>query len=151
MAPSTRVEASLRRGEVDARASLRAHAPGPSGGDTPIRAAVVVNARGAATPRVALMRIAGLDHLVLTVADPDATVAFYERLGMRREVFGDGRLALHFGSQKINPARPGRQPGRARAAAPAVEPMRSGTTNVASCSHAQHQATLVPPARGRGR
>src|SRR5215218_8820022 len=53
------------------------------------------------------MRIAGLDHLVLTVADPDATVAFYERLGMRREVFGDGRLALRFGSQKINLHRAG--------------------------------------------
>ena len=53
------------------------------------------------------MRIAGLDHLVLTVADPDATVAFYERLGMRREVFGDGRLALRFASQKINLHRAG--------------------------------------------
>ena len=48
------------------------------------------------------MRIASLDHLVLTVADPDATVAFYESLGMRREVFGEGRLALRFGEQKIN-------------------------------------------------
>jgi catechol 2,3-dioxygenase-like lactoylglutathione lyase family enzyme len=48
------------------------------------------------------VRIASLDHLVLTVADPEATVAFYERLGMRREVFGDGRLALRFGDQKIN-------------------------------------------------
>jgi catechol 2,3-dioxygenase-like lactoylglutathione lyase family enzyme len=48
------------------------------------------------------MRIAILDHLVLTVADPDATIAFYERLGMRREVFEDGRLALRFGRQKIN-------------------------------------------------
>jgi len=53
------------------------------------------------------MRIAGLDHLVLTVADPDATVAFYERLGMRRELFGDGRLALRFASQKINLHRAG--------------------------------------------
>ena len=48
------------------------------------------------------MRIATLDHLVLTVADPDATVAFYQRLGMRPEVFGDGRLALRFGRQKLN-------------------------------------------------
>jgi catechol 2,3-dioxygenase-like lactoylglutathione lyase family enzyme len=48
------------------------------------------------------MRIAGLDHLVITVADLDATVAFYERLGMVCERFGDGRLALHFGPQKIN-------------------------------------------------
>jgi catechol 2,3-dioxygenase-like lactoylglutathione lyase family enzyme len=48
------------------------------------------------------MRIAGLDHLVLTVADIAATEAFYERLGMRGETFGDGRRALRFGDQKIN-------------------------------------------------
>lgn len=44
-----------------------------------------------------------LDHLVLTVRDVEATLSFYERvLGMRREVFGKGRTALHFGRQKIN-------------------------------------------------
>jgi catechol 2,3-dioxygenase-like lactoylglutathione lyase family enzyme len=48
------------------------------------------------------MRIAALDHLVLTVADIEATVAFYERLGMRGETFGDGRRALRFGEQKLN-------------------------------------------------
>jgi catechol 2,3-dioxygenase-like lactoylglutathione lyase family enzyme len=48
------------------------------------------------------MRIRSLDHVVLTVADPEATVAFYERLGMRREVFAEGRLALRFGDQKLN-------------------------------------------------
>jgi len=48
------------------------------------------------------MRVKALDHLVLTVADPEASIAFYERLGMRREEFGDGRLALRFGDQKIN-------------------------------------------------
>jgi catechol 2,3-dioxygenase-like lactoylglutathione lyase family enzyme len=48
------------------------------------------------------MRIRSLDHLVLTVADIDATVAFYERLGMRRDEFAPGRLALAFGTQKIN-------------------------------------------------
>ena len=48
------------------------------------------------------MRIASLDHLVLTVADIGTTVAFYERLGMRAETFGVGRIALRFGSQKIN-------------------------------------------------
>ena len=47
--------------------------------------------------------IVGLDHLVLTVRDLDATVRFYrDGLGMRLEVFGEGRNALHFGSQKIN-------------------------------------------------
>ena len=53
------------------------------------------------------MRIASLDHLVLTVADPNATVAFYERLGMRREAFEGGRVALRFGRQKINLHRAG--------------------------------------------
>ena len=48
------------------------------------------------------MKVESLDHLVLTVADLDATVAFYERLGMRHVVFGEGRHALGFGSQKIN-------------------------------------------------
>ncbi len=44
-----------------------------------------------------------LDHLVLTVADVEAACAFYERaLGMRRESFGEGRVALRFGRQKIN-------------------------------------------------
>jgi len=48
------------------------------------------------------VRIRSLDHLVLTVADIEATVAFYERLGLRREVFGGRRVALSFGEQKIN-------------------------------------------------
>ena len=47
--------------------------------------------------------ITGLDHLVLTVRDLDATVRFYvEGLGMRLETFGEGRRALHFGNHKIN-------------------------------------------------
>ncbi len=52
-------------------------------------------------------QVEALDHLVLTVADIDATVAFYcGVLGMRREVFrpadGTERVALAFGAQKIN-------------------------------------------------
>jgi catechol 2,3-dioxygenase-like lactoylglutathione lyase family enzyme len=44
-----------------------------------------------------------LDHLVLTVADIEATCRFYERvLGMKTVVFGEGRTALHFGRAKIN-------------------------------------------------
>ncbi len=44
-----------------------------------------------------------LDHLVLTVRDVETTLRFYESvLGMRRESFGAGRTALHFGRQKIN-------------------------------------------------
>ena len=44
-----------------------------------------------------------LDHLVLTVRDVEASCRFYQAaLGMRREGFGEGRVALHFGRQKIN-------------------------------------------------
>lgn len=44
-----------------------------------------------------------LDHLVLTVADIEATSAFYTRvLGMTRQSFGQGRTALQFGRCKIN-------------------------------------------------
>jgi len=49
------------------------------------------------------MRIEELDHLVLTVTDIDRTRAFYERvLGMESLVFGEGRHALMFGTQKLN-------------------------------------------------
>ena len=47
--------------------------------------------------------IASLDHLVLTVRDVDKTCDFYcGGLGMRKQVFGDGRVAIHFGDQKFN-------------------------------------------------
>ncbi|OLO03847.1 VOC family protein [Salinicola socius] len=56
------------------------------------------------------MKITQLDHLVLTVADIDTTCTFYERaLGMSRVVFGEGRVALGFGEQKINLHRHGRE------------------------------------------
>ena len=44
-----------------------------------------------------------IDHVVLNCRDVEATVDFYVRvLGMRKEVFGAGRIALVFGKQKIN-------------------------------------------------
>lgn len=49
------------------------------------------------------MFIASIDHVVLTVADMDRTIEFYTRvLGMRLEIFGQGRKALRFGDQKFN-------------------------------------------------
>ncbi|MFE4173865.1 VOC family protein [Streptomyces sp. NPDC056909] len=49
------------------------------------------------------MHVDRLDHLVLTVADIDATVDFYTRvLGMAAVTFGDVRTALTFGHSKIN-------------------------------------------------
>jgi catechol 2,3-dioxygenase-like lactoylglutathione lyase family enzyme len=49
------------------------------------------------------MRLRSLDHLVLTVADIEKSCRFYvEVLGMTREEFGNGRIALKFGAQKIN-------------------------------------------------
>lgn len=52
-------------------------------------------------------RLTQLDHLVLTVADLDATIAFYVNvLGMTHAPFtvadGTARHALHFGPHKIN-------------------------------------------------
>lgn len=56
------------------------------------------------------MRIDRLDHLVLTVADIDAAIAFYTRvLGMEAVTFGAGRRALAFGASKINLHEAGRE------------------------------------------
>ena len=47
--------------------------------------------------------VKSLDHLVLTVASIQRTAAFYSRiLGMEVRTFSQGRVALHFGRQKIN-------------------------------------------------
>jgi catechol 2,3-dioxygenase-like lactoylglutathione lyase family enzyme len=49
------------------------------------------------------MEIKQLDHIVLTVQNLKKTVQFYcDVLGMETEVFGDGRIALKYGNQKIN-------------------------------------------------
>ena len=49
------------------------------------------------------MNINRLDHLVLTVKDIQTTADFYVSvLGMEREEFSAGRLALKYGNQKIN-------------------------------------------------
>ncbi len=47
--------------------------------------------------------IQSIDHLVMTVVDIPATCRFYSRvLGMDVVRFGDNRVALAFGDQKIN-------------------------------------------------
>lgn len=43
-----------------------------------------------------------IDHLVLTVKDINKTVEFYTKLGMKKEVFKQNRIALVFNNQKIN-------------------------------------------------
>ena len=49
------------------------------------------------------MKLEKLDHLVLPVSDIDAIAMFYTTyLGMEKRTFGEGRVALHFGNQKIN-------------------------------------------------
>ena len=57
-----------------------------------------------------MMKVDSLDHLVLTVADVEATCRFYSRvLGMEVVTFGQGRKALQFGTQKINLHQQGRE------------------------------------------
>jgi catechol 2,3-dioxygenase-like lactoylglutathione lyase family enzyme len=54
--------------------------------------------------------VGGIDHLVLTVADIERTVAFYrDVLGCVPVTFGQGRRALAFGDQKINLHQAGRE------------------------------------------
>jgi catechol 2,3-dioxygenase-like lactoylglutathione lyase family enzyme len=56
------------------------------------------------------MIIDHLDHLVLTTTDIDGCRDFYTRvLGMRMEIFGEGRVAFRFGNQKINLHERGRE------------------------------------------
>lgn len=56
------------------------------------------------------MKIKNIDHIVLTVEDIEQTVEFYcSVLGMIKEVFGEGRVALGFGDQKINLHKAGKE------------------------------------------
>jgi catechol 2,3-dioxygenase-like lactoylglutathione lyase family enzyme len=61
-----------------------------------------------------------LDHIVLTTARTEQCIDFYTRvLGMEFERFGEGRMALKFGGQKINLHEKGREfAPRATLAAP---------------------------------
>ena len=56
------------------------------------------------------MHVERIDHVVLTVGDIEATCAYYARvLGMEVVTFGNGRKALHFGTQKLNLHAAGRE------------------------------------------
>ena len=60
--------------------------------------------------------ISHIDHIVLTVSDIDASVAFYQRVLLMKELtFAGGRKAVQFGNQKINFQLLGQEPrNRAR-------------------------------------
>lgn len=50
-----------------------------------------------------MVKVTGIDHIVLTVADIEKSIAFYTTiLGMHVIEFGNGRKALRLGNQKIN-------------------------------------------------
>ena len=49
------------------------------------------------------MKMERIDHLNITVADIDRSIAFYKKvLGMDAEIMGEGRAALTFGQHKIH-------------------------------------------------
>ncbi len=57
-----------------------------------------------------MVKLLDLDHFVLTVASIEDTVAFYQDvLGMRPITFQSGRVALEFGSKKINLHKAGKE------------------------------------------
>ena len=52
--------------------------------------------------------LASVDHIVLTTADLERCIDFYTRvIGMTRETYGAGRIALKFGAHKFNVHPPG--------------------------------------------
>jgi len=89
------------------------------------------------------MEISHLDHLVLTVRDIETTVAFYTSvLAMQKQLFGQGRVALCYGDQKINLHEAGReiepkaqhpQPGSADLCFISKTPLDEAIAHVKSC------------------
>jgi catechol 2,3-dioxygenase-like lactoylglutathione lyase family enzyme len=60
-----------------------------------------------------LPAVQSLDHLVLTVRDLAASIAFYTRaLGMQEVTFGAGRKALAFGARRSTCTKPGASSSR---------------------------------------
>lgn len=99
------------------------------------------------------MRIAALDHLVLTVRDVAVTVDFYTRvLGMEAVTFGQGRRALSFGVQKINLHQSGREfepkaerptPGSADLCFLTDVPLDEVVAHLASCGVAVEEGPVL--------
>jgi catechol 2,3-dioxygenase-like lactoylglutathione lyase family enzyme len=90
-----------------------------------------------------MLKLEGLDHLVLTVADLGRTIDFYTRvLGMREVTFSEGRKALAFGRQKLNLHVAGREfapraktpvPGSADLCFIATTPLSAAMAHVRDC------------------
>ncbi len=84
------------------------------------------------------MDLDAIDHVVLTVRDVPASVAFYTRvLGMREVIFGDDRRALAFGRCKLNLHQASREfePKAAHPAPGAVDLCLLARTPVAEIVH----------------
>ena len=85
-----------------------------------------------------------LDHIVLTTARTGECIDFYTRvLGMKLERFGEGRMALKFGKQKINLHEKGKEfEPKATLAAPgtldicfiAAVPLKDAIARLAACN-----------------
>ncbi len=85
-----------------------------------------------------------LDHIVLTTARTGECIDFYTRvLGMKLERFGEGRIALKFGKQKINLHEKGKEfEPKATLAAPgtldicfiAAVPLKDAIARLAACN-----------------
>ncbi|HEY6239858.1 MAG TPA: VOC family protein [Burkholderiales bacterium] len=85
-----------------------------------------------------------LDHIVLTTARTEQCIDFYTRiLGMKFERFGEGRMALKFGRQKINLHEKGKEfEPRATLAAPgtldicfiAAVPLKEVVARLTACN-----------------
>jgi catechol 2,3-dioxygenase-like lactoylglutathione lyase family enzyme len=81
--------------------------------------------------------------LVLTVKDFEKTTSFYVSvMGMKKEVFGNGRVALKYGSQKINLHESGKEfepkankpmPGSADLCFITKTPLNDAMAHVKSC------------------
>ncbi|MCP1659152.1 VOC family protein [Neisseria perflava] len=96
------------------------------------------------------MQISHIDHIVLTVADIERSIAFYTQvLGFQEETFGNGRKALKFGCQKINLHQKGREfePKAAQPTCGAIDLCLISATPLAEVA-AELQANNIPVIEG---